>query len=206
LKIIRFLAMVALIAMVSLAVRAGVKALIGPPPSPGFPKIKTELPQDSPIKIADQAIGNRLERSYVFTDQDGKKFDIGQWYDKPIVISYIFTNCAEICPAITTSLSRIIRDNKDKLGKEFRVVSVGFDYKNDTVETMRSYGEGFTDNFDNWKFVTGPPETVKALADRLGIIFRPAGKSWQHTVGVTIVAPPGYVAAQVFGRPIPAPR
>jgi len=182
--------------VISLAIRSVVLKFVTPAPvETAFPE-----PKINPIEVADKAVGNRLDRSYVFTDQDGNEFDLGQWYDKPLIISYIFTNCPQICPAITTSLSRIVRDNKERLGVDFRVVSVGFDYENDTPEVMREYGASFTDSFENWKFVTGPPETVRALARRLGIIYRPDGNgSWEHTVGVTIVAPGGYVLTPVFG-------
>lgn len=197
-KALRFIGSVILVAIIALGVRAAVKAVIGKPPQVEI-KQPFEIPEDSPIKIADKAVGNRLERSYIFTDQDGNEFDLAAWYDKPMVVSFIFTNCPEICPAITTSLSRIVRDNKDRLGEDFRVVSISFDTKNDTVEALRDYGMGFTQDFDNWKFLTGSPETIKNLADRMGIVFRPSNGAWEHTVGVTIVAPTGYVFAQVFG-------
>ncbi|MGK7345302.1 MAG: SCO family protein [Candidatus Nitrospinota bacterium M3_3B_026] len=196
LKVLRYIGSLIIIVTVAFAVRAALKAMF-PPPEPPKPPAGQEMA--SPFKIARKAVGNRLSPSYVFTGQDGGRFDLGEWYDKPLIVSYIFTSCQDVCPAITSSLSRFARDNEERLGKDFRIVSVGFDVENDTVEALRRYGEGFTDSFESWKFVTGDPETIKALADRLGIIYEPQGMMWRHTVGVTIVAPGGFVHEQVMG-------
>lgn len=196
LKVLRYIGSVIIVVTVAFAVRAGLKTVF-PPPEPPGPPAGRELV--SPFKIAQEAVGNRLSPSYVFTDQDGGRFDLADWYDKPMIVSYIFTSCQDVCPAITSSISRFVRDNEERLGKDFRVVSVGFDVENDTVEALRSYGEGFTESFESWKFVTGDPGTIKALAGRLGIIYEPQGAMWRHTVGVTVVAPGGFVYEHVMG-------
>lgn len=157
-------------------------------------------PKTSPFHIASAAIGNKIDGEYTLIDQDGRKFEMKEWFDKPIVVSFIFTNCAIVCPAITSSLSRIVKDVPGALGKDFRVLSVSFDTAKDTPDVMRKFGKNFIDDFTDWKFVTGPEKDIKALADRMGIVFKADQTGgFLHTVGVTVVGPGGKVSAQVFG-------
>ncbi len=171
----------------------------------------------TPTSVAYAAIGNKIGK-FELTDQDGKPFEISEWFDKPMIVSYIFTACDMVCPAITGSLASFVENNKEMLGRDFRIVSVGFDIKNDTPDAMRDYGKSFVDNFDNWVFATGSAEVVKALSEKLGIMYKKTdaamemsagtdhGKMkmdpammWKHTMAITVVGPGGVVSAQVFG-------
>jgi len=196
---LRFIMGIVIITAVTLAVREVVKKLLLPPASqPSL--VETVDPANSPFRIAAAAVGNNLEGRFVFTDQNGGKFDVKTWFDKPIVVSFMFTNCSVVCPAITSSLSRIVKENKGRLGKDFRILTISFDTAKDTPDVMLKFGHNFTDDFANWKFLTGSEGTVKAFANRLGIVYKPDDTGgFLHTVGVTVVGPDGIVSAQVFG-------
>lgn len=171
----------------------------------------------TPTSVAYAAVGNKIGKTEL-VDQNGKPFDLSAWFDKPMIISYIFTSCDMVCPAITGSLASFVEDNKELLGRDFRVVSVGFDNENDTPEAMREYGKSFVDNFDNWVFATGSADVVKALSEKLGIMYEKTEEAmemhagmdhgdmkmdpammWKHTMAVTVVGLGGVVTAQIFG-------
>lgn len=142
----------------------------------------------------------RLEGPYNFTDQSGSSFEISRWFDKPLIISYIFTKCEHACPTLSASISRFVKSSKLKLGDDFRIVSVGFDTANDTPEALRRFGGEFTGSFENWRFVTGSVEEIKRLSEKIGVFYEPDGNGlWSHTMGVTIVAPGGVVFGRVHG-------
>lgn len=149
---------------------------------------------------ADEAVGEYIRGEFPMTDQDGEPFEVSEWFDKPLIVSYIFTECGHICPTITASLDRFVENHRDMLGRDFRLVSVGFDPVNDTPEAMRKFGGEFAESFDNWKFVTGDEKVVKELADKLGIVYKyDEEQGWQHTMAVTIMGPGGMVFRQIFG-------
>jgi len=197
-KVARFTGGVILLVILSLGVREVVRMVV-PVPKLSGPMVVPDK-GTSPFYIADAAIGGSLDASHIFTDQDGKTFDLASWYDKPMVISFSFTSCTEVCPMINASLAKIVKDNKDKLGKDFRLVTVGFDTKNDTPAAMHKFGGNFTKDFTNWKFLSGSEATVSALARKLGATYKfESGKGWQHYIGVTVIAPGGKVSSQLFG-------
>ncbi|MBF0292228.1 MAG: SCO family protein [Nitrospinae bacterium] len=196
---LQFVLSVVLVTGLIFAVREVVKRFVIPQQQDVSSLINTD-PSKSPFHIASAAVGNNLEGNFVFTDQDGARFDVKTWFDKPMVVSFVFTNCPVICPAITSSLSKVVKENKERFGKDFRILTISFDIAKDTPDVMKKFGHNFTEDFANWKFLTGSAETVKSFADRLGIVFKPddAG-GFLHTIGVTVVEPGGIVSAQVFG-------
>jgi protein SCO1/2 len=193
---LQFILGVVVVTAVMFAAREVVKKLVIQKPLP----VRTADPATSPFYIATAAIGNKLAGDYAFTDQNGVKFDVKSWFDRPMVVSFVFTNCPVVCPAITSSLSRIVKENKERLGKDFRILTISFDTAKDTPDIMLKFGHNFTEDFTNWKFVTGSEATVKAFADKVGIVYKADGAGgFLHTVGVTVVGPGGKVSAQVFG-------
>ena len=161
---------------------------------------KSDIVGPSPFEKADRAIGARLDGPYPFFDQDGKPFELSQWLDKPLVISYIFTECPMVCPTITQSLADFVKTGFKTLGTDFRIVTIGFDPASDKPAAMKIFGSKFTNDFSQWRFVTGTPEVVRRLAEDIGIAYEPDDEgSWRHTMGVTVVAPPGVVSGQILG-------
>lgn len=142
----------------------------------------------------------RLEGPYNFTDQSGSAFEISRWFDKPLIISYIFTKCEHVCPALSASISRFVKSSHLKLGEDYRIVSVGFDTANDTQEALERFGGEYTDSFESWRFVTGSVEEIKRLSKKIGVFYKLGEDGeWSHTMGVTIVAPGGVVFSMARG-------
>jgi len=164
------------------------------------PPAAKQKSEPSPFRKADEAVGNEIKETFVFTDQDEKPFELNAWFDKPLIISYIFTECPYVCPTISTSLAGFVFETGLKLGEDFRIVTVGFDTKNDTPQAMREFGEAFIERFDHWKFVTGKPADIRRLAEAIGVAYsKDKDGAWQHTMAVTIMGPGGVVFKQVFG-------
>lgn len=194
LTIARFGAIAVAIFVFTLVLRQGLMTLWPPPAS------QDAYNESSPFYIAEKALGNKLDDTYILKDRNGQPFDVASWFDKPLIVSYIYTTCRHSCPMITQNLAKVVMANKERLGNDFRVISVGFDFTKDDQGAMKEFGEKFVKDFENWHFLSGKKETVKAMADKLGITYAPLLEGqWRHTIGVTIVSPGGRVFAQVFG-------
>lgn len=185
-----------------------------PPPAPSeevtsSTMTKAEIDK-SPFTKASLALHRSVTEGYHFVDQDGKPFNTADWYDKPLVVGFIFTSCEEVCPAMNIALKRIVANMAPaKLGEDFRILMVGFDTERDNnPAALTKFGEKFTDDFTSYRFVSGDPAEVARFADRLGVVYEaaPQGTStgWKHFVGMTIVANQT-VYKQVFG-PAPLPE
>jgi len=196
---------VLLVLSVSIAVLAAgelVKSNLDEEPETGsrLRKMESEIVKPRPFERAEMAVGGSLEGPYPFFDQNGKPFELTAWLDKPLVISYIFTECPMVCPTISASLADFVKAGFKEIGADFRIVTVGFDPASDKPAAMLAFGENFTSDFSNWSFVTGSPEVVRRLSNDIGIAYEPDDEGlWKHTMGITIVAPGGVVSSQLFG-------
>ncbi len=101
---------------------------------------------------------------------DGDEFKFSQAKGKVLVVSYIFTNCPDICHTIGAKLN-VFKDELKKDGLEDKVffVSITIDPERDTKEALKHHAEMMNLDLTNWVFLTGDEESVKSTIKVAGI-------------------------------------
>jgi protein SCO1/2 len=102
--------------------------------------------------------------------QDGKTLN---FYDdvikgKRVVVSFIYTNCPDICPLTTARLTQVedvLRDQMDRGDLFF--ISMTVDPVRDTPEKLKEFSKAFGTG-PSWLFLTGKPEDIRLINSRLG--------------------------------------
>jgi len=158
-------------------------------------------PMDSgeALRASQAAIGRSIG-DHRFTDQGGRPLQLAELRGRPLVISYIYTSCAFICPTLTASLAEVVKVARETLGQDsFSVVTVGFDTRIDTPEQMRLHAaeRGIID--PGWYFLSADQATVDRLAAEIGFSYAATGGGFDHLTQVTIVDSAGRVYQQVYG-------
>lgn len=104
----------------------------------------------------------------IVTDQNGKTYRF--WddvlKDQTVVVNFMFTGCAQVCPLTTARLAEV----KEKIAdghSHVRFVSISLDPINDTPAALKKFADGFNIGSD-WLFLTGAPEELAVIRDRLG--------------------------------------
>lgn len=97
-------------------------------------------------------------------DQDGKKlrFYTDLIKDKVVVINFIFTTCAYICPMQGSSFSKLQAELGERLGEDIYLISVSTDPLTDTPEKLKAWGERFGVK-RGWTLVTGEKKQMDEL-------------------------------------------
>lgn len=90
-----------------------------------------------------------------------------QYAGNVVIVSYVYTYCPDICPMITYNMRDIQRALPD--AENFMLVSVSFDPLRDTPETLYEYANNYRLDQSNWRLLTGDPDTVENLLDKLRI-------------------------------------
>jgi protein SCO1 len=101
--------------------------------------------------------------------QDGKTL---KFYDdvikgKIVLISFIYTNCPDICPLTTARLTQVEDQLGDVVGRDIFFVSITVDPERDTPERLKEFATAF-DVGPGWLFLTGNPEDIRAINYKLG--------------------------------------
>ncbi|MDP1634078.1 MAG: SCO family protein [Gallionellaceae bacterium] len=108
-------------------------------------------------------------------DMNGSQFSLreGLHGDEPVLLNFIFTRCAAICP----QMSATFRHVQEKLGKnrgKVRMVSIFIDPENDTPARLREYAEKYQAG-PQWHMLTGNVEDSIAIQRAFGA-FRGGSK------------------------------
>jgi len=154
----------------------------------------------SALERSQAALGRTLGE-YVLTDTEGREFALGALRGRPLVVSLVYTSCEHTCSVLTRHLARVVEVAREALGRDsFRVLTVGFDTRNDTPARMRLYARtrGLHEA-PGWRFASAGAATMQALARELGFAYRPAPHGFVHLAQTTVLDAEGRVYRQVYG-------
>lgn len=96
-------------------------------------------------------------------DQDGRDVRLSQYNGNVTVYTFIFTNCAGICPLMTQKMRALVRDVDPE--QPVRFVSISVDPVRDTPEALRAYAERIGRD-PRWTFLRGEGDTVIDLSQK----------------------------------------
>ena len=162
---------------------------------------------------ADPPIQDRLDESYPLVTQDSTAVTFPDAYaGTPMLVGYIYTECPDVCPMITTNM----KDVRAKLESPDAVqfVTITFDPERDTPARLARYQASFGLNGTSWQFLTGRPATVDSLMARLDIRHEktfPEGATEpdsseyfiNHTNQITLFDAQGRIRAEYGGSMTP---
>jgi protein SCO1 len=147
------------------------------------------LDEREALRAGEAAIG-RAVPDLVLQDREGRPVRLADYRGKPLLVSFIYTGCFQVCPTQTRALHEAVKGLDVMLGEhQFNVVSIGFNQPFDSPDAMRSFARQHRIDHANWEFLSPPRERVEALTQAFGFsaVATPAG--FDHVLGVTVVAP-----------------
>ncbi len=112
-------------------------------------------------------------------DQDGNKvrFYDDLLKDKVFAVNFIYTRCMDSCPLETAALRKVEKALGELMGKDVFFYTISIDGDRDNPAALKDYAAKFNTG-PGWKFLTGKPEDVTMLRQKLGM-YREDGKAEQ---------------------------
>ncbi|HZO38981.1 MAG TPA: SCO family protein [Methylomirabilota bacterium] len=108
--------------------------------------------------------------SFALVDQAGAVVRSESLKGRAVVVSFVFTTCAEACPLITAQLVRTqTRVRSEKLDDRVRFVSITLDPTTDRPEVLRRYAEAYGIDLASWHFLTGAADDVGRVVRAFGL-------------------------------------
>lgn len=156
--------------------------------------------RDAAALRASQAAIGRDAGDWTFTDRRGRSVRLSDYRGKPLVVSFVYTGCFQVCPATTQFFKRAAQAARDALGADsFRVVSIGFNQPFDTPEALAAFARQQRADLDNWEFLAPRTVDVEPLLARFGMSVTATPAGFDHLIQATIVDANGRIHAQVYG-------
>ena len=99
---------------------------------------------------------------FKFTSQDGEPVTNETFKDDIYVVDFIFTKCPNVCPKMTSQMTRVqdAFENND----EVKILSHTVDPKNDSAEVLNDYAAEYRAKKGKWYFVTGAKKELYDIA------------------------------------------
>jgi cytochrome oxidase Cu insertion factor (SCO1/SenC/PrrC family) len=106
--------------------------------------------------------------AFPLVDQSGHAFSIARLRGNAVILSFIYTRCADpaMCPLVSAKFERLQRAIG---GEPIRLLELTLDPRFDTPQVLRLYGRAFGADPARWTLATGTPATLAELSARLGI-------------------------------------
>ena len=169
------------------------------------PAVPARVDDGEALRISQAAIGRTLG-GYTFTAADGTTLTLEQLRGRPLVLSFVYTSCYQVCSGLTLRLRETVKVAREALGPEsFSVVTVGFDAANDTPERMRLYARERGAVMPGWSFASADAATIERLTSDAGFTYFASPKGFDHITQTTIVDAAGRIVLQVYGEDFAPP-
>jgi protein SCO1/2 len=163
------------------------------------------LDQTAALAASRSAVGKPIG-DYLLYDRDGNPVRLSRYRGRPLLVSFVYTGCFQVCPTTTRFLAKAIKAAQDALGaNSFATVTIGFNLPFDNPQAMKSFAKQQGITLTNWDFLSPAPATVEPLTRDFGFSYAPTPKGFDHITQVTIVDQQGRVFRQVYGESFEIP-
>jgi protein SCO1/2 len=152
------------------------------------------------LRDSQAAIGRQLGH-HELLDVHGRPLSLAAYRGKPLLVSFIYTGCFEVCPTTTRSLSEAVAALAQDFGADtFNVVSIGFNQPFDSPQAMRAFARQMRIDAPNWAFLSPPPASVDALTRDFGFSYVATPAGFDHMLTVSVLDAQGVLYQQVYGE------
>jgi protein SCO1 len=149
--------------------------------------------------------GERLSKigpapEFILTAQDGRRLGLNELRGKVVVVTFIYTSCADACPLLTAKMAALQDDFGGDFGPKVFFISITVDPERDTPEILTRYARAHGANLSGWAFLTGTPDEIRTVARQYGIYYKKqTGSDVDHTFLTSLVDQRGTLRVQYMG-------
>ncbi len=164
------------------------------PPVQTTPNCETGL---APGKYTDRSV---FRVTSEWTDDSGHKLQLEKLRGHPIVLALFFANCQHSCPFIVRDMKAMQAALTAAASGRTQFVLVSIDPERDSAAVLKDFRTKHKLTAEHWTLLTGGPDGVRELADKLGFNYAPGSKTqFAHSLLITVLDGKGEVAHQQAG-------
>ena len=160
----------------------------------------TTLDEREALRLSQSVIGQSVG-NHVLLDRQERPTQLTKYKGKPLVVSFIYTACFEVCPTTTRNLQKVLDVATTTLGSDrFNVISIGFNQPFDSPQAMKTFAHQYGIRLPNWEFLSPALAIVDEVTKNFGFSYVATAAGFDHLNQVTIVDPQGVIVRQVYGE------
>jgi len=147
-----------------------------------------------------QAVIGDVIGEFTLINRQDQPIRLSQYRGKPLLVSFIYTGCMDVCPASTRNLQNALAEGIKVFGEgQFNVISIGFNQPDDSPQAMKAFAAKFRIDHPDWEFLSPHKDQVKALTQALGFTYLATPAGFDHIAQLTLLDASGRVYRQIYG-------
>jgi protein SCO1 len=114
-----------------------------------------------------ELIGTDMESQqappFTLIDHRGETVQLSDLRGKAVAMTFIFTNCPDVCPLIINRMSMAYEQVPDDKKDDIAMVAITVDPERDDRGSLQQYSESFQADPAGWKFLRGSTEEIESV-------------------------------------------
>jgi protein SCO1/2 len=104
----------------------------------------------------------------------GRVFTFEGLRGRIIVVDFIYTNCPTVCIGLGAAFSRLQTALRESRRDDIHLLSIGFDFRQDTPESLSAYGRRHLADPERWTLARAArPHDLQSLLSTFGVVVIP---------------------------------
>lgn len=130
-------------------------------------------------------LGGVVAPNFQLTDQNGQQVSLAQFKGKPVILTFLYTNCPTICPLTAEHIhSALLKMGSD--AKDVAVLAVSTDPKRDDQAAAQKFTQEH--NMQNyWHFLIGTNAQLSPVWSSYSVYAQQQQMSVNHSFAVYII-------------------
>lgn len=159
----------------------------------------------------EQHLDGQVPADLAFVDDAGRAVRLGDYFGKkPLILNLVYYSCTMLCGEALAGLSASMKVIKFDVGEQFDVITVSFNPRETPdlaaakkKEYVKRYGRAGAEK--GWHFLTGPAESINALAAAVGFQYQydATRDQYAHTTAILVLTPEGRISRYFYGVEFP---
>ena len=169
----------------------------------------SEMPPEFRDVELNEHLGAQVPFDAKLLDQDGQAVVLGDKFAGalPTLLTLNYFDCPMLCKLELNGLVESMRKATPTLGKDFRVVTVSIDPRDNPAKAKLGQ-QRYLKEYDRpvggsrpWEFLVGPEAEVRRLADTVGFGYKwiAKQKEYAHHAAIFVCSPQGKVCRVLYG-------
>ncbi len=142
--------------------------------------------------------------AFSLVNQDAKRIALKDLRGKPLVLTFVYTSCTDVCPVLLHVLASAEQRLSEPERKAVRLVAITVDPARDTPHRLKAFMAERALDPARWLFLTGSLAEATRAANDYGVVVRPAPKGdFVHNSVFVVIDARGRERAEFHGMATP---
>lgn len=143
--------------------------------------------------------------AFSLTDQNGRRVALTDFRGKVAIVTFLYTNCTDVCPVLPQVLGRVDRLLTDAEKVKLAYIGISVDPKRDTPQRMKDFMREHGLSQARWSLLGGSVTQLTKVAGDYGVVVRPDPRlGFVHNTVFVLIDGEGRLRTEFHGLATPA--